>query len=612
MDIQNIVRVFDFVFYQQAHFPQERALGYLRDSDGRELWWSTQAIIRDAELLAAGLLDLGLKMGDRVAIVDYVNRPEWVITDLACQMAGLVSVPLYPTISSREYNYILKDSGARAVFMGGQDLHAKISAAVSDIPAVQWLFSFEPDAPAPNWTSVQASSADGLHPIRNAISPDALFTIIYTSGTTGFPKGVMIKHSNLVFNIKTILPLIPIRPGMRCISFLPLCHVFERAVSMAYFYAGVSVWFTTPDKLGGDQGDIKRIQPHFFTTVPRLLEKVYEKIYNKGLELKGAKRALFFWALSLAEDYEYDKTYSGLAAVKKTIADKLIFSKWRAALGGHLQGIVTGAAPCPVKMARVFSFAGIPIREGYGLTESAPAISISHFAPGNALLGTVGLVLEGTEVFIDSDDPNYGPGEGEILASGPHIMMGYYNKPEENARVFRDMNGKQWLCTGDVGKWVTGPGGKQFLQITDRKKELLKTSGGKYVAPAPIESKLKESFLIDQAMVIGDNYKFVSALIIPAWDGLIDWCKYKQIDISDRRKLLQNERVIDKFQRIVNEVNEGFGKVEQVKAFRLLPDPWEPVKADGTESELTPTMKLKRRVIMEKHQDAIQSIYPES
>jgi len=609
MQKESITRVFDFIRYQIAHYPQDQCFGY---TDGQqERWWSTTALLQDAEQLAAGLLRSGLVPGDRVVIVDYINRPEWVIADLACQMAGLVSVPVYPTISIREYAYIFNDAGVRAAFVGGQDLYDKIRQAAADTPGLQWLISLEERPEIPHWRSLLDKDTREMEAIRDRIGPGDLMTIIYTSGTTGFPKGVMLSHHNIVFNVKTILPLIPISAGMRSLSFLPLCHIFERAVSFAYMYAGIRVYFSTPERLGGEDGDLKKYRPHFFTTVPRLLEKVYEKIYNKGLALTGLKRALFFWALKQTEDYEFDKEYTGLAALKKGIADKLIFSKWREALGGELRGIITGAAPCPVRIARVFSFAGVAVREGYGLTETAPAISFSHFTPGNARLGCVGIPMEGTEVRIEEDDPNYGPGEGEILVKGPNVMLGYYNKPEENARVFREIGGEQWLCTGDVGHWVEGGPGVRFLRITDRKKELLKTSGGKYVAPAPIESKLKEDFLIDQVMVLGENRRYVGALIVPAWEALLDWCRYKGIDVSAREALLDHPLVIDKFQRIIDGINPLFGKVEQIKKFRLIPGPWEAVKTDGSDSELTPTMKLKRRVVMDKYASLIESVYSE-
>ncbi len=609
MEQAEITRLFDFLTYERQHFPQEKAFG-IREEE-KWVWWSSDDLDQYSRQLAAGLRKRGLKPGDKVVLVDYINRPEWVIADLACQLAGLVSVPVYPTISIREYAYIFKDAGVKAVMLGGGDLYEKVSAAGQEV-GIDLLISFESRPDCIYWRDLLDTDTTSIDQERDAIQANQLATIIYTSGTTGFPKGVMLDHASIVFNVKTILPMIPISAGLRTLSFLPLCHIFERAVSYAYIFAGVSAAFTTPDRLGGDDGDLRAIRPHFFSTVPRLLEKVYEKIYNKGLGLTGIKRGLFFWAMRLTEDYAYDKTYTGVAGIKRKIADKLIFSKWREALGGEVRGIITGAAPCPTKMAQVFSAAGIPIREGYGLTEAAPGICITRFEPGMAKLGTVGPPIDGVEVRIESDDPNYGPGEGEILSKGPNQMMGYYNKPEEDEKVFRWIDGERWLCTGDVGRWVEGDNGVRFLQITDRKKELMKTSGGKYVAPAPIESKLKEEFLIEQVMVLGDNQKFVSALILPAEEALKDWCTHKEIPWTTKDEMLQIPEVVDKFQRIINGVNPRFGKVEQIKRFRLLPDSWEPVKTDGSLSELTPTLKLKRRVILEKYAPLIEEIYHEN
>jgi len=366
------------------------------------------------------------------------------------------------------------------------------------------------------------------------------------------------------------------------------------------------VHFTGTDNLGGDEGDIKDVKPIFFTTVPRLLEKVYEKIYNKGLELTGVKKKLFFWALSLTDDYEYDDDTSGF---KWKIADKLIFSKWREALGGNVKGILTGAAACPVKMAKVFSAAGVPIREGYGLTETAPGLTINKYSKNGAMLGTVGPTLDNVTIKIDPSDGNYKEGEGEILAKGSNIMMGYYKKPDKTAEVFKEIDGEKWFCTGDVGKLVTGPGGNTFLKITDRKKELLKTSGGKYVAPAPIENKFKEDFLIEQMMVVGEKQKFVSALIVPAKEALKDWCSENGVEWTSLNEVLENDKVKAHYQTVINEFNPNFSHIEQIKKFALLPTDWEATKEDGTDAELTPTMKLKRRVIREKYKKEIDKIY---
>ncbi|TAK35553.1 MAG: long-chain fatty acid--CoA ligase [Saprospiraceae bacterium] len=611
-----VTRLFDFLYYQQENFPQEKSFGYRRN--GGWQYFSTAEMIDMANKVSLGLLTkLGVKPGDKIVLVTEQNRPEWVVMDIGMQQVGAINVPVYPTISQREYEYIFNEAEVKYCFCGGAELVQKVSKTKENVPSLAKVFSFdevvappESGGEVPFWKSIWAEgSMSEVEKIKATIKPDDLATIIYTSGTTGNPKGVMLSHHNIVSNIKAVAPIVPVTPGDRALSFLPLNHSFERAVAYAYMYFGVSVTFTGTDNLGGEHGDFQAIKPHIFTTVPRLLEKVYEKIYNKGLELRGLKRMLFFWALSLTDDYEFGKKYNGWAAFKRRIAGKLVFSKWRAALGGHMKGIVTGASACPVKIARIFSAAGIPVREGYGLTETSPALTISRFEEDGALPGAVGPVLDGIKLMIDASDGNYRPGEGEVLAQGPNIMMGYYKKPEATADVFKEINGERWFCTGDIGKFVPGPGGRQYLKITDRKKALLKTSGGKYVAPQPIESALQENFLIEQVMVIGEQRKFVSALIVPAVAALRDWCGSHGVPFTTMAGVLQNEKVRERYQRIVDKCNPLFSHVEQVKKFQLLDATWEPVKADGTEGELTPTMKLKRRVIMEKYATEIEAMY---
>ena len=432
--------------------------------------------------------------------------------------------------------------------------------------------------------------------------------MIYTSGTTGNPKGVMLTHRNIVFNVEAMRKLVSVQPGERILSFLPVSHVYERVAVYAYTAYGGSVSFTGTDNLGGESGDLRAIQPHFFTCVPRLLEKVYERIYSKGLELRGLKRALFFWALELADQWDFGSKPHGIAAIKWKIADRLIFSKWREALGGHLRGVITAASACSLKIMRTFNAAGIRVREGYGLTEASPALTFNEFDDVHMMLGTVGPTLEGVEIYLEPS-ADYRPGEGEILAKSPGIMVGYFKQPEKTAEMIRIIDGERWLVTGDVGMFVDGPGGRKYLKITDRKKELLKTSGGKYVAPTPIESILKEHRLVEQAMVVGENLKFVSALIIPSEQGLRDWCKKHEIEWTNLPDMIQHPKVLERYQMLIDRVNELFSHVEQVKKFALLPDQWGPVKVDGSETELTPTLKLKRRVIMKKYEHEIEKMY---
>jgi long-chain acyl-CoA synthetase len=530
------------------------------------------------------------------------------------QQVGIISIPVYPTISPREYEYIFNDSKVLYCFAGEESVYAKVKNAQANVPTLKEIYTFDDIQGAPNWKTILDESPDfeAIEKCKNSVVPDDLATIIYTSGTTGEPKGVMLSHNNIVTNVMAVMPIIPIQAGDVALSFLPLCHIFERVCSHAYMLVGGQVTFTGTSNLGGEEGDLRRVRPMFFTCVPRLLEKVYEKIYAKGLDLKGAKRAIFFWALGLTNDYEYDVQYSGLRGLKHKIADKLIYSKWREALGGRVKGIVTGASACPIKITRTFSAAGVPIREGYGLTESSPGICITTFEKGGAMLGTVGAPIENVEVMIDfGNEGDYREGEGEILATGPNIMVGYYNKPDKTAETISIINGKRYLRTGDVGKLVKGPNGKQFLKITDRKKELFKTSGGKYVAPAPLESKFKENFLIEQIMTVGDDRKFVSALIIPVFDALKDYCDQHDIPWTNNDEMIKHPKVIARFQEVCDRYNPEFAHVEQIKKFTLLNTAWEPTKADGSAAELTPTLKLKRRVVLEKFAKEIEAMYAE-
>jgi long-chain acyl-CoA synthetase len=603
-------RLFEYLYDQAQHFPLERAFGAKKDDQWQ--YYSTAEMLALVNRTSVGLLALGLKPGDKVATVLYKTIPEWVILDFALLQIGVLNIPLYPTISAREFAYILNESEAKYCVVGVGDLYEKMALAQESAPSLLKIFSFEDHPIAPRWDAVllapEGADLQEVEAIKSKIHPDDLATIIYTSGTTGNPKGVMLSHRNIVFNVEAMRKLLPILPGDRGLSFLPVSHIFERAVVYAFMAYGVSTTFTGTDNLGGDDGDLKAISPHFFSTVPRLLEKVYERIMARGTELKGIKRALFFWAIEQTDDWEFDKKYTGLRAVKRKIADRLIFSKWREALGGSVNGIITGASAFPMRIMRVFNAAGIRVREGYGLTEAAPALSFSQFAPGGAMLGTVGQLLEDVEIKID-DKGEYRPGEGEIWAKGPGIMLGFYKHPEKTAEMIREDSEGRWLVTGDVGMLVTGHHGGTFLKITDRKKELLKTSGGKYVAPTPIESVFKEHRLVDQAMIIGENQKFVSALIVPSEDGLREWCHTHQIKFTNLEEMIQAPKVQERFQMLVDRVNPHFGHAEQVKKFTLLPEPWEPIKKDGTDAELTPTLKLKRRIILQKFEKEIEAMY---
>jgi len=584
-----VKRLFDTIYYQKSKHPQQIALASLQNGEWKKL--STNDIINEANKLSLGLLQLGIQKGDKVAVVTSANRVEWNICDIAIGQIGAITVPLYPTISPADFVFILNHAEAKICFASDTGLHDKVSSVKAQIPNLQEIYTFDEVAGAKNMSEVSNLNPNGdlaqVKAIADTINEDDLATLIYTSGTTGQPKGVMLSHKNVISNVTTVLAELPIEAGHVSLSFLPLCHIFERMVIYTYIMGGVNVYYSDIDTLAEKLGTVK---PHFFTTVPRLLEKVYEKIVNKGLALTGLKKKLFFWALEMADQYEYDQK----ASFAFKIADKLIFSKWREALGGRVLGIVTGSAACPLKIARVFSAAGVPIREGYGLTETSPVLTFNRFSEGGAMLGTVGMPIKDVEIRIAESD-------SEILAKGPNIMMGYYKEPEKTEEVFTEDG---WFKTGDVGTFVTNNYGNKFLKITDRKKELLKTSGGKYVAPAPIESKFREDFFVEQIMVVGEGKKFVSALIVPAFPVLEEWAKENGISFSDRVSLITNSKVLAKFQSVIDELNPNFSHIEQIKKFKLLPNEW------TTETgELTPTMKLKRKEINRIYAKEVDEIY---
>ena len=603
------IRLFDYLADQLNSHPLERAFG--RKIDGKWQYLSTAQVAELANRASRGLLDMGLRPGDKVASVVYQTTPEWVVVDYALLQIGVLHVPMYPTISAREYEYILNESEATYCLVGDGDLYDKVALAKTRTPALKEIFSFPGRSDCRSWEALLAPPDADLAEVARisaGIRPDDLATLIYTSGTTGNPKGVMLTHRNIVFNVEALRRIAPIGPGDCILSFLPVSHVYERVAVYAYTAYSASVAFTGTDNLGGEDGDLRSLRPHFFTCVPRLLEKVYDRIYDKGLELGMIKRALFFWALRLADHWDFDRQPRGLEALKWWIADRLIFSKWREALGGRVKAMITAASACPMKVLRTFNAAGIPVREGYGLTEASPALSFNGFQPGGAMLGTVGPALDGVTLRIEAG-PDFRPGEGEILAQSPGVMKGYYKQPQQTAEMIRQVDGEPWLATGDVGMLVDGPGGKKYLKITDRKKELLKTSGGKYVAPTPIESMLKEHRLVEQAMVVGENLKFVSALIVPSADGLKAWCEKHGILWTTLEEMIRHPKVLERYRMLIERINPNFSHPEQIKKFTLLSGVWEPAKSDGSEGELTPTLKLKRRVILAKFAAEIEAMY---
>jgi long-chain acyl-CoA synthetase len=605
-----IRRLFDIPYHQQKNSPLKQSLGGMHVT-GKNYSYSTDEFVKLVNKVSLGLLQMGVKPGDKIALISYNNRPEWNIMDMGMMQIGAINVPVYPTISASDYIYIFNDASVKYCIVGHGDLLDKVRTAQKDIPSLQAIFTFDEvdskgqtdahGAEVHHWEHIFSDSSDfsAVEQIKQTIKPEDIATIIYTSGTTGNPKGVVLSHHNICTNVRDVLPFIPLNSGEIALSFLPLCHVFERTVTYGYMAKGVNIVYARDLETLSES--LQEVKPHFFTTVPRLLEKVYEKIINKAKGESKIKQKIFFWALGLTEKYDYDWKASGLLGIQWAIADKLVFSKIRARLGGRVKGIVTGAAACPRRMAQFFSAIGVPIREGYGLTETSPAISINLFEPHQAMLGSVGPILPSVTVKI-AEDGNYGPGEGEIMVKGPTVMVEYYNKPEATAEV---MTTDGWFMTGDIGKFVENIKGVKVLRITDRKKELLKTSGGKYVAPTPIESTLKEDLLVEQAMVVGDNMKFVSVIIQPTFDSLKNWCKENGIEYgNDVNAVLSNPKVKSYYQQVIDAANPQFGKVEQVKKFVLVSDVW-----GVPTGELTPTMKLKRRVILSKYQKEIDAMY---
>lgn len=559
--------------------------------------FSTAEVAETVDQLSAGLLSLGISPNDmtvegrdKVGIISK-NRPEWVMVDLAVQQIGALLTPIYPTINVNELEFVLNDAKVKVMIVNDEDAFLKVMSIKERVPSLQYIFSFEHIANCRHWKELLAASTPELISRAKAISEkikeeDAV-TIIYTSGTTGVPKGVMLSHRNILSNVIASSPCFPPGENMRSLSFLPLNHIFERMVTYLYLFNYTSIYYAESLETIGE--NLKEVQPDMFTTVPRLLEKVYDKIMQKGNELTGTKRKIFFWAHSLAEKFEINKSQGAWYNFQLSLANKLVFSKWREALGNRLRCVVTGGAACQVRLIRIFTAANIPIMEGYGLTETSPVISVNTYDEKGRMFGTVGPIIKDVMVKIAED--------GEILCKGPNIMMGYYKRPDLTAEVI-DADG--WFHTGDIGMMVD----HTYLKITDRKKELFKTSGGKYVAPLPIENRLKESMYVEQVMVVGSERKFVGALIIPSFPNLRDWCHHNNVKDGTNEELIQNEKVIALYKDLVESFNKFFNQVEQIKKFELLPHDW-----SVDTGELTPKLSLKRKVITEKFRDAIERIY---
>ncbi len=591
-----VQRLFDIVEQRANRSPNAILLaakenGVWRTYSGMEVW-------ETAQKLAAGLLSLGIanevlepEQQEKIAIISP-NRPEWMLTDIAVQMTGAVLTPVYPTVSQSDLVYIFNEAGVRTVFVANADIYTRFKDALGQVPTLKHIYSFDVLDGVAHWKELTDKNVQPDTSVISRISASTLATIIYTSGTTGNPKGVMLTHNNIVSNMRDSMPAFTFaEEGARTLSFLPLNHIFERMVTYVYINAGLSIYYAeSMDTIGLN---LKEVKPMVFTTVPRLLEKVYERIMNTAMELKGIKRMLFFWALDLGKRFDNVKQGNPWYQLQLWLANKIIFSKWRAALGGNVKAIVIGSAACQERLIRIFTAANIVIMEGYGLTETSPVVSVNRFESENRRVGSIGTLIDNVEVKIAPD--------GEILVKGPNVMIGYYKHPELTAEA---MEGG-WFHTGDIGEWVE----EKFLKITDRKKEIFKTSGGKYVAPQVMENKMKESIYIEQMMVIGANRKFVGAIIVPSFVQLRKYLRdhFPYLSVTDsNEELVTLPEVKAIMQKQIDKYNPLFGHTEQVKKFSLLSHEW---TIDS--GELTPSLKIKRKAIEERYAKQVEEIYGE-
>ena len=595
MNMTNPTRLFDFPKYQLTHDPLDVMLYMPNDGAGKSLSYSTQEFVAEADTASRGLIAMGMEPGDKVALISHNNRCEWNVMDHGIMQAGGIDVPIYPTMTEADYKYILNHSESKFVFVSSAELFAKVKAVKDDCPTLKGIFTFEDVSGADSWRKVLDAGSDEnqaeLDSRSKAVNPEQLATIIYTSGTTGLPKGVMLSHQNVVTNVlvaKDRVPLEGVEGEMRVLSFLPVCHIFERMLHYLYMYMGASIHFG--ESLETIKDDLNATQPIMFTAVPRLLEKFYDGIVTKGRAAGGIKTVIFNWALGVVLEWDPSKEGSGIYGFKLKLARKLVFSKVKEALGlTGIKAVASGSAALQSRLARFFNGAGIPVLEGYGLTETSPVVSVNTVnSPGMLRIGSVGKIVKDVEV-------KFGP-DKEILVKGPNVMMGYYKDEEKTSEVMKD----GWFHTGDIGELDS----EGFLRITDRKKEIFKTSGGKYVAPALLENALKASLFIEQVMVVGENEKHPSALISPNTDTVTDWCKRHDHNYPGEAEIGADKVISDRVMQEVDRLMEPFSPWERVKVIRILPEPF---SIDG--GELTPTLKLKRKPIKAKYNDLIKGIY---
>ncbi|MBN1118951.1 MAG: long-chain fatty acid--CoA ligase [Bacteroidales bacterium] len=585
-------RIFDILDRISNQYTEKDDVLAVKEN-GNWIKYSAKEYREKADTLSYGLLAMGLVPGDKIATVSN-NRPEWNFLDMAMNQAGIIHVPVYPTISDSDFKYLLNHAEPKLLVVSDKSLFSKLEPIAGQVGALHEIITFNEIEGAKNWKEIyelgrskESEYKDKLIEIRNSIKPADLTTIIYTSGTTGNPKGVMLSHHNIMSNLAGILETFNFGPEDKTLSFLPLSHIFERTIDYYFQYAGVSIYYA--ESLGTIGPNLLEIKPDVFIAVPRVIESVYDKIIGKGKDLKGIKKQIFFWAVNLGLRFDYNKKQGLFYSIQLKLASKLVFAKWRDAVGGNVRMIVTGGAAIQPRLSRVFGAAGIPLIEGYGMTETSPVIAANNFDKGEVMAGTVGPVFPGVNVKLSDD--------GEILVNGPTVMMGYYKDPE-NTKETIDEDG--WLHTGDIGVFVEN----KYLKITDRKKEIFKLSSGKYIAPQAIENKIKESFFIEQAFVFGENQKFASAIIVPNLTFLHNWCSLHNVKYRDNDELIHMAEVVKRYQKEMNEINKQLGQTEQIKRFKLVEDNW-----SAQTGELSPTLKLRRRFLFEKYKKIIEEIF---
>jgi long-chain acyl-CoA synthetase len=588
--MKEVTRTFDIIQWTHEKYPRKDM--YCGKQENEWIKYSSEDAVNNINWVSYGLMSMGFKKGDKIATITG-NKPEWNFADMGLSQAGMIHVPIYPTISTDEYEYILNHSDVKAIIVGNKSIYSKVSPIASKLNGIKEMFSFDPVEGVRPFSDIideGKKNADlhkaELESIKAGINSDDLVTIIYTSGTTGNSKGVMLSHKNLISNVLETVKAHHLGYGHKAISFLPLCHVFERMLNYHYQYKGISMYYV--ENMGTVGEVLKDVKPQIFSTVPRLLEKIYDNIISKGKSLSFVKRKIFFWAVDLGLKFRL-KGNSAFYKFRLRIARKLIFSKWREALGNEVVVIVSGGAALQSRLERIFWAAGIPIIQGYGLTETSPVISVNPLRIDEIKFETVGPILKDVEVKIAED--------GEILSKGPNLMMGYYKAPDLTAEVIDE---EGFFHTGDIGVIEDN----KFLRITDRKKEMFKLSAGKYIAPQPIENRLKESFFIEQAMVIGENEKFASAIISPNFQYLHDWCSLHKIQFRDNSELIEIPEVVERVARDIREINKSLGEHENIKRFRMVTEEWSPQSG-----ELSPTLKLKRNLLAQHYKDLIAEIY---